>query len=179
MSKGKHSEEENKKTELGLHTIEKSFNRKIEETVTKLHNGSLRSGTRIEFEGSIVILGDINAGAEVIAEDHIIVLGVIRGLAHAGAKGNKKAIIAANSIEAPQIRIADIVKEIINTKINEAMETGFAIKYSDVLNYAKLVYRVDGNKCEAIKILKIWGQKFKKDDKFVDLIEKEITALEK
>ena len=111
MSKGKHSEEENKKTELGLHTIEKSFNRKIEETVTKLHNGSLRSGTRIEFEGSIVILGDINAGAEVIAEDYIIVLGVIRGLAHAGAKGNKKAIIAANSIEAPQIRIADIVKE--------------------------------------------------------------------
>ena len=73
----------------------------------------------------------------------------------------------------------EVLKEIINTKINEAMETGFAIKYSDVLNYAKLVYRVDGNKCEAIKILKIWGQKFKKDDKFVDLIEKEITALEK
>ena len=37
--------------------------------------------------------------------------GAIRGLAHAGAKGNKNAIIAANSIEAPQIRIANIVKE--------------------------------------------------------------------
>ena len=108
---GKHSKEIVKKSELGLHTIEKSFNRKIEETVTKLHNGSLRSGNRIEFEGTVVVLGDINAGAEVIAEDHIIVLGVIRGLAHAGAKGNKKSIIAANSIEAPQIRIADIVKE--------------------------------------------------------------------
>ena len=114
MANGKHSKEteSSKTSELGLHTIEKSFNRKIEETVTKLHNGSLRSGNRIEFEGSIVILGDINAGAEVIAEDHIIVLGAIRGLAHAGAKGNKKAIIAANSIEAPQIRIADIVKRI-------------------------------------------------------------------
>ncbi len=112
MAGGKHSNDVAKKTELGLHTIEKSFNRKIEESVTKLHNGSLRSGNRIEFEGSIVVLGDINAGAEVIAEDNIIVLGAIRGLAHAGAKGNKRAIIAATSIEAPQIRIANIVKEI-------------------------------------------------------------------
>ncbi len=111
MSEGKHSEENTKKEELGLHTIQKSFDRQIEETITKLHNGSLRSGNKIEFKGSIVVIGDINAGAEVIAEEHIIVLGTIRGLAHAGAKGNKKAIIVANSIEAPQIRIADIVKE--------------------------------------------------------------------
>lgn len=119
MKIGKHSIETSKKGELGLHTIEKSFNRKIEETITKLHNGSLRSGNRIEFEGTVVVLGDINAGAEVIAEDHIIVLGAIRGLAHAGAKGNKRAIIAANSIEAPQIRIADIVKEIEKVESTE------------------------------------------------------------
>lgn len=112
MSNGKHSKEGIiKPSGLGLHTIEKSFNSQIDATVTKVHNGSLRSGNRIEFEGSIVVLGDINAGAEVIAEEHIIVLGTIRGLAHAGAKGNKNAIIAAISIEAPQIRIADIVKE--------------------------------------------------------------------
>lgn len=122
MEKGKHSIELNKKNELGLHIIQKSFNRKIDETVTKLRNGSLRSGNRIEFEGTVVVLGDINAGAEVIAEDHIIVLGVIRGLAHAGAKGNKKAIIAANSIEAPQIRIADIVKEIEKNENEEEMQ---------------------------------------------------------
>jgi len=109
---GKHSEENKVKTnELGLHTIEKSFNRKIDASITELHDGSLRSGNRIEYEGSLVIIGDVNAGAEVIAEEHIIVLGTIRGLAHAGAKGNKDAIIVANSIEAPQIRIADIVKE--------------------------------------------------------------------
>ena len=119
MVAGKHSANVNKKTELGLHTIEKSFNRKIEETVTKVYNGSLRSGKKIEFEGSVVILGDINAGAEVFAEDHIIVLGEIRGLAHAGANGNKKAIIAANSIACPQIRIADIVKEIEKPETDE------------------------------------------------------------
>ncbi len=109
---GKHSEENiNRTNELGLHTIEKSFSRKIDASITELHEGSLRSGNRIEYEGSLVIIGDVNAGAEVIAEENIIVLGTIRGLAHAGAKGNKDAIIVANAIEAPQIRIADIVKE--------------------------------------------------------------------
>ena len=72
--------------------------------------GSLRSGQRMEFEGSIVILGDVNDGSEVIAEDNIVVLGCLRGMAHAGAKGNEKAIIAANLIEAPQLRIASVIK---------------------------------------------------------------------
>ena len=63
------NEEITRKKELGLHTIEKSFNRQIDESIMKLHSGSLRSGNRIEFEGSLVILGDVNAGAEVIAEE--------------------------------------------------------------------------------------------------------------
>ena len=39
-------------------------------------------------------------------------LGNLRGLAHAGAKGNKKAIIAAGLLDTVQIRISNIVKEI-------------------------------------------------------------------
>ena len=81
----------------------------------------MRSGNRIEFEGTVVVLGDVNAGAEIVAEDHIIVLGTIRGLAHAGAKGNKRAIIAANALDAPQIRIADIVKEMEKPENTENM----------------------------------------------------------
>lgn len=68
-------------------------------------------GQRIEYEGSLVILGDVNGGAEVIAGENIVVLGILRGLAHAGAKGNKEAIIACSSIEAPQLRISNIIKE--------------------------------------------------------------------
>ena len=96
---------------LGLYGIKKAFNKEIEDSKTKFVKNSLRSGMKVEFEGSIVILGDVNAGAEVIAEDNIVVLGNLRGLAHAGAKGNKKAIIAANLIDSPQIRIANIIKE--------------------------------------------------------------------
>lgn len=104
---------------LGLHGIKKTFNKEIDSSETKFHRGSLRSGNRIEYEGSIVILGDVNHGAEVIASDNIVVLGYLRGMAHAGAKGNKKAMIAAASIEAPQIRIANIVKEIEKEELEE------------------------------------------------------------
>lgn len=96
---------------LGLHSIKKAFNQDILTSETKFHRGSLRSGQKIETEGSIVILGDVNSGAEVIASENIIVLGALRGLAHAGANGNKGAIIAAGVLEAVQLRIANIVKE--------------------------------------------------------------------
>lgn len=97
---------------LGLHGIKKTFEKEIAISETKFHRGSLRSGQKLESEGSIVIIGDVNSGAEVIASDNIIVLGSLRGLAHAGAKGNKQAIIAAGLIDTVQIRIANIVKEI-------------------------------------------------------------------
>ena len=102
--------------ELGLHGIKKSFSQEIESSQTKFHRGSIRSGKRIEYEGSVVVLGDVNGGAEIIAADNVVVLGVLRGLAHAGARGNKKAVIAAASIDCKQIRIADIIKEIEEEK---------------------------------------------------------------
>lgn len=97
---------------MGLHSIKRTYNQEIKNSETKFYKGSVRSGQKIESEGSLVIIGDVNSGAEVIAGENVIVVGVLRGLAHAGAKGNKEAIIAAERIEAPQIRISNIVKEI-------------------------------------------------------------------
>ena len=97
---------------LGLSSIRRTFEKEIAVSETKFHRGSLRSGQKLETEGSIIILGDVNSGAEVIASDNIVVLGNLRGLAHAGAKGNKQAIIAAGLLDTVQIRISNIVKEI-------------------------------------------------------------------
>lgn len=97
---------------LGLSSIKKTFAKEIAVSETKFHRGSLRSGQKLETEGSLVIIGDVNSGAEVMASDNIVVLGALRGLAHAGAKGNKQAIIAAGLFDAVQVRIANIVKEI-------------------------------------------------------------------
>ncbi len=97
---------------LGLHAIKRTFEASVETSETKFIRGNLRSGQREEFSGSIAILGDLNYGAEVIAGENIIVTGRIRGMAHAGANGNKKAIISANAIDSTQVRIANVVKEI-------------------------------------------------------------------
>lgn len=108
---------------LGLHGIVKTYNKEIAVSETKFHRGAVRSGQKIEFEGSLVIIGDVNDGAEVIAGDNIVILGALRGLAHAGAKGNKNAIIAASSIDAPQLRIANIIKEREKDEIQEDNKT--------------------------------------------------------
>lgn len=72
---------------------------------------TVRSGGRVESSGSVVVLGDVNAGAEIIANDDIIVIGVLRGLAHAGASGNEQAVIWAEKILSPQLRIGSAVAQ--------------------------------------------------------------------
>lgn len=97
---------------LGLHAIKKTFEVDTEISETKYVYNSLRSGTKEEYVGSIVVCGDVNSGAEIIAGGNIIILGTLRGVAHSGANGNNKAIIAANTMEPTQIRISNLVKEI-------------------------------------------------------------------
>lgn len=107
--------------QLGLYGIRKPFKKGIATSKSMFFNSSLRSGQKVEFEGSIIVLGDVNVGAEVIAGENIVVLGCIRGMAHAGAKGNKEAIITAESIEATQIRISNIVKECDKDELFEGL----------------------------------------------------------
>lgn len=112
--------------ELGLHGIKKVYEQNVENSETYFFKGGIRSGQKLEFDGSIVVLGDVNSGAEVIAGDNIVVLGTLRGLAHAGAKGNMKAIIASQKIECPQLRIANVVKEIEKEEIESEETKKFA-----------------------------------------------------
>lgn len=110
-------------TTLGLHSIVRSYKKDVGNSETTFHKGSLRSGQKIEVEGSIVIIGDVNSGAEVIAVDNIVVVGTLRGLAHAGAKGNKEAIITTSKLDAVQLRISNIVMEI--DKENDIYENAY------------------------------------------------------
>ena len=73
-------------------------------------NKTLRSGTRIEFPGNVVLLGDINPGAEIIAEGNVMVWGRLRGLVHAGSNGDRQAIICALEVSDAQVRIASFTE---------------------------------------------------------------------
>ena len=85
-------------------------------------NRTLRSGTRIEFAGHVVVLGDVNPGAEVVAEGNVIVWGRLRGMVHAGAQGNRKAVICALELSPMQLRIADEVSAPLDPRDNPRPE---------------------------------------------------------
>ena len=114
---------------LGLNEIRRTYNKDVDISESKIHRGSLRSGQRMEYEGTLVILGDVNDGAEVIAGDNVVVVGNLRGLAHAGAKGNRQAIIAAHRIDTHQLRISNIIKEM--EKDDEAYNVALTYAYVD------------------------------------------------
>ena len=73
---------------------------------------TVRSGTEIRHSGSIIIFGDVNAGAELISEGDIIVWGKLKGMAHAGVKGNAQAVVMALHLDATQIRIASLIARV-------------------------------------------------------------------
>ncbi|RAM48991.1 MAG: septum site-determining protein MinC [Hapalosiphonaceae cyanobacterium JJU2] len=70
---------------------------------------TVRSGVEIRHPGSVIILGDVNPGGIVVADGDILVWGRLRGIAHAGAGGNRECLIMALQMEPTQLRIADAV----------------------------------------------------------------------
>lgn len=88
----------------------------IDEGMTKFYKGTVRSGQRVGFEGNLVIIGDVHPGGEVLATGNVIVMGSLRGVVHAGADGNKKAIVAALNLQPTQLRIADVITRPPDTK---------------------------------------------------------------
>lgn len=70
---------------------------------------TLRSGQRIEFDGSVVVLGDVNPGADVVASGSVVVMGALRGMVHAGARGDAGARVVALRLLPTQLRIAHYI----------------------------------------------------------------------
>ncbi len=70
---------------------------------------TVRSGVEIRHGGTVIILGDINPSGIIIADGDILVWGRLRGVAHAGAGGNRESLIMALQMEPTQLRIADAV----------------------------------------------------------------------
>ena len=89
----------------------------------QFYRGTLRSGQKIEVDGSIVILGDINPGAQIVAGGNVVVLGCLKGTEHAGYPEDNCAFVAALMMEPMQIQIGSYIarspdQRVKNTKKN-------------------------------------------------------------
>ncbi len=77
---------------------------------------NLRSGARIEYDGNIIVVGNVNPGAELVATGNIVVLGTLRGVAHAGANGDRSAFIYSSRFQASMVKIAGEYGPVPNPK---------------------------------------------------------------
>ncbi len=89
--------------------LKRFFSKGQDESDCKFIRSTLRGGTRIQYEGSVVVVGDVNPGAEIVASGNVIVLGLLRGMVHAGAAGSREAFITALKLQPTQLRIADLI----------------------------------------------------------------------
>lgn len=74
-----------------------------------IYRGNLRSGQVLYRPEHVVVVGDVNPGAEVVSDGDIMVWGRLRGIAHAGARGNTASIIAALDLDPVQLRIDTVI----------------------------------------------------------------------
>ena len=82
---------------------------KEERPQPRIYHGTVRSGQILEHDGDIMIIGDVNPGGQVLATGDIYVMGTLRGMAHAGCRGNEQAIIAAVFFQPTQLRIHQVI----------------------------------------------------------------------
>ncbi|MCT0198863.1 septum site-determining protein MinC [Synechococcus sp. CS-1325] len=82
---------------------------RLDEARLTIHRGTLRSGDHMTVEGSVLVLGDVNPGARVSAVGHVLILGRLRGIAHAGCRGDGEARIVALELRPLQLRIGKAV----------------------------------------------------------------------
>jgi septum site-determining protein MinC len=103
---------------------------------------TVRSGSTIRHPGTVIVLGDVNPGGEIVANGDIIVWGNLRGLAHAGAKGDRECRIMALRMEPTQLRIADVVARAPALAPKEfdpevAYMTSQGIRITSAINFSK------------------------------------------
>ncbi len=119
------TEEKIKQAQNAEQALNAAFKIDIDDCMTKFYSKTLRSGQTLQSNGHAVIIGDVNPGAEVIAAGNIIVMGTVKGILHAGAKGDREAVVVALSLSPTQLRIADIISrspdEDINLNLNPEM----------------------------------------------------------
>ncbi|MGQ9845082.1 MAG: septum site-determining protein MinC [Caldisericia bacterium] len=69
----------------------------------------LRSGQSIEFNGNVILIGDVNEGAEIKVGGSLFVFGILRGSVKAGLEIENNAIVVATNFKPERLQIGNYV----------------------------------------------------------------------
>ena len=111
-----------------------------EEGTTKFHKGTLRSGHSLEFDGNVVVLGDVNPGAVIKSKGNVVVLGYLNGTVYAGENDGSDAFVGAFSLNPIQIKIGQVIAKNPSTNVLDIN------KVKKTLDF-EVAYLKDGNIC--------------------------------
>lgn len=104
-----------------------------DEGFTKFYRGTLRSGNKLDYDGNIVVIGDVNPGAFIRAKGNVIVLGFLNGTVYAGQDGDRSAFVGATHMNPVQLVIGHTVAEPMQGEILDTnrvdRKSGFKIAY--------------------------------------------------
>ena len=131
--------ESKKPAKLSGMPLRKIFFKELDEGPCKFVRGTIRSGVRIMYEGNVVVLGDANPGSEIVASGNVVVMGVLRGMVHAGADGNREAIVAALKLCPTQLRLGDIITRCPDTSGEADLHPEVAMIKDDIIYVEPLV----------------------------------------
>lgn len=92
----------------------------------KILSTIVRSGQVIEYEGDLLILGDVHPGGVIRCTGDIYVLGSLKGQAHAGNNGRNDAIIVASYLRPTQLKI----NEFISNPVDEWEDSDGLMEYA-------------------------------------------------
>lgn len=130
------NEDRQKINELQKLTVEKgfilnNFKDKVVKEVkeinkTKVIENSLRAGAKVQFDGNVILIGDMNPGSKIEATGSVICLGGAMGVIYAGQNSESdKNFIYAHKLDSPQLKINNIIaKRVSGTKCKIYIDSG-------------------------------------------------------
>jgi len=101
---------------LGLATRSSLLEKKESRLSTAIQDGepglvivkTVRGGAEINYDGHVIIMGDLNAGANIQCTGSVFIWGKLRGIVHAGIEGRKDVVVCAMQFNPIRLRIANI-----------------------------------------------------------------------
>lgn len=100
------AEEEEEQEAILRRALDRRVN-ELEEASGQFYRGNIRKGQIIDFETSVIVLGNLEEGAGVTSKGNIIIMGAALGEIYAGAGGNPRSFVMALEMNPSCLRIAD------------------------------------------------------------------------
>ena len=112
----------------------------VEKNFLNIETKVIRSGKIAEYQGNLLLLGDVHKNAIVRATGDIYIGCNVEGIIHAGFPDSNDAIITGNINHASQIRISDLIQIVADLEVEQLTDSSlFYINDLHVITHDQII----------------------------------------